>query len=110
MGGGGGGAASLGVSFPRQEAQLRHIFSKREGHVPDTLENRRLIREVANNADNHNGTDKWGNSNYSKLLEDGSQVWVRVRDGIINDAGINKNIRSWDNDTGFNENPFRKER
>jgi filamentous hemagglutinin len=105
MGAGGGSQASLGAKFPSKPGQIKHIFSDREGHVPDTLENRKLILETVNNRKNYRGTDQWGLDNYSQELADGQQVWARVNNGVVDDAGINRVERPWDNDTGFKLNP-----
>ena len=58
-------------------------------------------------------TQKKAPVSYSKSVQliiepDGSQTWVRFRDGIINEGGSNKKPRLWDRDTGFNNNPFKK--
>ena len=41
------------------------------------------LEEVANNMHNYRGNDQYDNAWYSKILEDGRQVWIQIRDGII---------------------------
>ena len=78
--------------FPPGPSQTRHIFRKAEGHFPDdTAENRSLIlKTVCNNS--FRGYDK-GNSVYSVLVGKGrykgKEIWVYVRNGVIQNAGIN---------------------
>lgn len=81
------------AAFPTQRAQLMHIFRKAPGHFQnDTEENRKLIL-TAVSAENYFGTAKYRKRHYYKNVasaEGGErQVWVYVRGGIIEDAGIN---------------------
>jgi len=48
------------------------------------------------------GKDKYGNDWYSQTQENGSQVWVVARNGIIQNGGINIPKREWNNETGYN--------
>ena len=105
MGSGGSSGGGLGVKFPTNPSQLKHMFANREGHVPDTPANRRLILDTVNNRSNYRGTDQWGLDSYSQKLSDGRQVWARVNREVIDDAGINTTERPWDDITGFNRNP-----
>jgi len=57
--------------------------------------------DTVNNKDNFRGKDMWGLENYSKELPDGRQVWVRVRNDVIDDAGINSIEKPWNEATGF---------
>lgn len=95
------------VSLPSNEAQLNHIFGIRPGHFPDTPENRKRLVKLANDDSKYIGDDKYGNSWNSLIEPDGTQTWVRYRDGVINEGGSNKTPRKWDNDTGFNNNPLK---
>ena len=95
-------------SFPTQEAQLRHIFRNRIGHIDDTPENRRKILGVAGNQSNYLGKDSRGNDWYAVILEDGRQMWVRTRNGVIDNAGINDVPRTWDPETGLYNNTKRE--
>ena len=39
--------------LPANDSQLKHIFRKAEGHLPDTPENRQLVTKVANTPANY---------------------------------------------------------
>lgn len=68
-----------------------HIFGNREGHLPDTPENRKLFLDTTAEARNLVGVDKYGSQWYARLLENGKQIWVQVwKDGTIRNAGLNK--------------------
>lgn len=106
--GGRGGSSGVGRnSLPKKEAQLKHIFREANGHLQDTPRNRALLENTANELSNYLGKDKYGNIWYAKIQEYGSQVWVRTRNGIINNGGVNKIPLPWDNETGLNENLFK---
>ena len=61
------------------------------GHVLDSPENRRLLMETARDAKNFVAIKiKSGGRLYTKELPDGSQVWVEVRHGIIQNGGVNR--------------------
>lgn len=77
------------------------MFGNREGHLPDTPANRKLIEELAND-DNHKlGTDKWGNEWYARVNGDGSQTWVSVHNGVIQNCGKNSKQHPWNEVTGL---------
>jgi len=38
---------------------------------------------------------------YADISEDGTQTWVRVRNGVIDNAGVNNVPRTWDPETGL---------
>lgn len=79
--------------FPDNPDQLKHIFRPRSGHYPiDTMNNRRSILETINSA-NFVGIDYRGNEVYFRNNPDGSQNWTYVRNGIIQNAGINTDRR-----------------
>ena len=90
--------------FPENDAQIKHIFRDKEGHVLDTPENRKMLSDIANNETFYKGTDRYGNRWYVVNDEAGQQVWVRVRDGKIDNAGKNKMPKSWDAETGLYDN------
>ena len=97
------------VRLPENDAQLKHIFRKSEGHLEDSPGNRQLLQELANDMKHHAGKDIHGKDWHYKELEDGSQLWVSVRDGVIRDGGLNRPPRSWDEMTGLSRNIFRRE-
>jgi hypothetical protein len=109
MGAGGGSGDNAGVRFPKNPGQTKHIFRDDEGHLSkDSHVNRKLFLDVANNKSNYRGTDNKGVDWYDLINPDGTQVWVRVRDGMIRDAGVNKVPKIWDDETGYNRNSARK--
>ena len=95
------------ISLPDKPAQIKHIFGNRTGHLPDTPSNRKLLTETANTPKYYQGTDKYGNDWHAKIDNKGRQVWVRSRNGKINEGGRNNTPRLWDKETGLNNNPFR---
>lgn len=95
-------------SLPRNDAQIKHIFSGKEGHFEDTPSNRRLLIELANDNTKFIGTDKYGNCWNAEIESDGVQNWVRYRNGTINEGGQNQVPRQWNHETGYNNNPFKR--
>jgi hypothetical protein len=102
------GAEGAGSKLPTNDSQLKHIFRNDVGHIPDTLENRQLLERVTNIQKNYLGTDKYGVDWYGQIQPDGSQIWVRSYKGTISDGGVNSIPRSFDPQTGLNNNPFTK--
>lgn len=98
------------VKLPEGDAQLKHIFCNREGHLPDTPENRKLIEDLANNADCHIGKDARGNDWNIRLNEDGTQDWVRSMNNTINEGGRNITPRHWNPETGLYNNVIKRRR
>ena len=98
----GGGMAGGRNSLPKNNSQLKHIFRNKKGHLPDTEANQALLTSVANDKGNYKGTDQNGCRWYSRLQNDGSQVWVRTRSGIIINGGVNRPPKTWDPNTGYN--------
>jgi len=75
--------------FPSNPAQTGHIFRNEPGHfTTDTVANRRIIQS-ATDARFYVRTDRFGNEIYGRLNPDGSQTWVQVRRGVIQNAGLN---------------------
>ena len=60
-----------------------------------------MLENIANDMDNFRGTDKYGNEWYTKILEDGREVWGESRNGNILDGGINANPKPWNPETGL---------
>ena len=98
------------VKLPPHDDQIKHIMADRPGHLPDTPENRKKLVDLANDIRCYKGTDIKGNNWHYKEIEDGSQLWVEIRDGVIQNGGINKPPRSWDPQTGLNRNIYRRNR
>lgn len=75
--------------FPENADQLRHIFRSSIGHYSlDTENNRRAILETIT-PKNFAGVDNRGNEIYFQTNSDGSQNWTYVRNGAIQNAGLN---------------------
>ena len=55
--------------------QIKHIFRDVSGHLSDTPENRKLIKDLVNDPANTLGPDRFGNMWHGKTLADGTQVW-----------------------------------
>lgn len=96
------------ISLPKNDAQLKHFFSGKAGHLNDTSANRKLLTDLANDQSKYVGTDKYGNSWNVETISSGEQNWVRYQNGIINEGGQNPIPRSWDNQTGLNNNPVKR--
>lgn len=94
--------------LPENGAQIKHTFSGKEGHFDDTPYNRKLLIDLANDKNKFIGTDKYGNSWNAEINTNGTQNWVRYRNDIINECGQNRIPRNWDNETGYNRNPFKR--
>ena len=101
--GGGGSGSSSGHSIPDDAAD--HIFDDRPGHVPDTPENREMLRGVADDPSTTLGRDQYGNEWSARINEDGSQTWTSARNGRITNGGVNETPRSFDPQRGLAEKP-----
>lgn len=102
--GSGGGNQSL----PKNDSQLKHIFSGKNGHLSDTPANRKLLSDLANDQSKFIGKDKYGNSWNAETNSDGTQNWVRYQNGTINEGGQNASPRPWNSETGLNNNPVKR--
>jgi len=81
--------------------RAKKIFGKREGHVSDTPENRKILEDVANDSKTRLGADKHGTIWSSRIRDDGSQVWTQTRKGEIINGGINKTPKIFNPKTGL---------
>ena len=52
-------------------------------------------------SNNYLGTDKYGNDWYAQVLNNGNQVWVESKNGIVWDGGVNMVPRPWNSVTGL---------
>lgn len=91
-------------SYIENESKYKHIFRDEDGHIPDTPENRKLILELANTPNHYIGKDARGIDWYAHILPDGSQLWVRIWNGKIDNAGRNSVPAEWDDETGLYRN------
>ncbi|MDX1920966.1 MAG: Hint domain-containing protein [Candidatus Caenarcaniphilales bacterium] len=89
------------AKFPENPGQVGHIFQPKHGIV-DTPSTRADLQNLVNRR-NYLGPDSNGNSWYSRMNSDGSQTWVRTRNGTINNAGINPSneVRTYNPKTGL---------
>ena len=92
-----------GNRYPDSGIKTGEIFGDSEGKLKDTTENRQLLERLANSEDNYCGTDRYGNEWYAKTNADGSQTWVKVKNGEIKAGGTNKSETAWNYDTGMQE-------
>ncbi len=77
-----------------KRCEIGHVFSQvkgqtKFGHMPDTAQNRRLLVETFSDKSNYIYTDQWGKEIYSKLLQDGTESWAYIQNGIVKSGGIN---------------------
>lgn len=76
------------AKMPKQRAQVMHIMAKREGHMIDTPENRRILEKISDDKKNYIRSDPRGFNVYSKVIN-GKEYWVHERNGIIQNGGVN---------------------
>jgi hypothetical protein len=110
-----GGKAALGIKKaaeaaaspsgppikPFDEKRTTKMLQNRPGHVPDTPRNRALLESVASDPSARAGVDARNNVWSDRILPDGTQAWVAVREGRISYGGLNKTPRTFDKLTGF---------
>ena len=101
-------AANTRQSLPQNNAQLKHIFSGKDGHLTDTPQNRQLLSDLANDTSKLAGKDKYGNSWNIETTKEGFQNWVRYQNGTINEGGRNLVPRICNNSTSLNNNPIKR--
>ena len=81
------------AKMPKQRSQLMHIMRKAEGHLPNSLKNRKILERLSNSEKNFIRKDGNGNKIYSKVIGK-KEYWVYERNGIIQNGGVNiKNHR-----------------
>ena len=47
--------------MPTNDSQIKHFMRDKDGHLPNTLENRKLLEDLANDKNYHIGKDRYGN-------------------------------------------------
>ncbi len=95
------GLAGKGMPLVIDELRIKHIFRNADGHLPDTLANRQLLENLANNPNAMAGVDKYGTTWFASLRADGTQVWAGVRNGKVSYGGLNTTPRIFNAQTGF---------
>ena len=81
-----------------------HIFRDEAGHFSrDTAANRKQLIDTAANRRNYVGTDKFGNNWHSRSMDNGRQLWMSSRNGVIRNGGINNTPRSFHPRTGMSK-------
>ena len=88
-------------AIPNNPSITGHIFRNSPGHLPNTMDNLKLLEDVANDPVCYYGTDKYGTSWYIKIQPDGAQIWVQSRNHVIFDGGLNEVPLQWNADTGL---------
>ena len=88
-------------AIPNNPSITGHIFRNSPGHLPNTMDNLKLLEDVANDPVCYYGTDKYGTSWYIKIQLDGAQIWVQSRNHVIFDGGLNEVPLQWNADTGL---------
>ena len=96
------------IKLPQNDAQIKHIFEEREGHLADTPENRELLVNLANDSNAYMGKDKYGNDWNVRMNENGTQDWVRSQNQTINEGGRNLMPKPWNKETGLYRNPTKR--
>lgn len=94
------------IKLDTREERIKHIFRKSKGHFEeDTPENRSRLEDLANDSNIEMKQDKRKNYWKWKTEEDGRQLWVKIRNNKIINAGINEkdNIRQYNEETGLDE-------
>ena len=101
------------IVLPKNVGQLEHMFREKEGHLPNTKENQAIILKMVNTKENYIRTSKneyaeleW----YAQILDNGNQLWASVRNGRVENCGINKEARSFDKETGLCRNTTQKKK
>lgn len=89
------------VKISDNEDDIKHIFRDSEGHLSDTPENRNLLTDMASNKKNFQGVDRFGLEWYAKTLDNGKQLWARVRNGCIKNGGLNEIAQTFNPSTGL---------
>ncbi len=93
------------ISIP--EERIAHIFRNKEGHLLNTPENHQLLKSVAEDKSAILGKDKFGNIWSATTNQDGTQIWVQIRNGKIINGGLNLRPKFFHPATGLSR-PLRK--
>lgn len=99
----------LFAEFPKNKSQINHIMSDRNGHLPDTIDNRSLLVSVSMDKNNYLGKDEHGNEWYAKMIN-GKQVWVTVKNDVIQNGGVNDEPLKYIKNNGLKKNVVRRKK
>jgi filamentous hemagglutinin len=83
------------------DKRAKHIFRDKEGHLPDTPANRKLLEDVASDPRARLSVDKYGNEWFARTDANGNQVWAQVRGDRIINGGVNNPPRTVNPQTGL---------
>jgi len=87
------------------KGKIPHVLRDAEGHLPYTPANEELLINVSSDASNYFAKpDKYGSQWCEKFLDDGTQLWVQLRNGLIRNGGKNLTPIKWDPATGLSQN------
>ena len=97
----------LFAELPKNNSQLNHLFRNGTGHLIDTPENRKLIIDLTEDMSNYVGNGVYNTMWFSKTTLDG-QLWASVRNGIVQDCGINKTHKKYIEGKGIKSDGYYK--
>jgi hypothetical protein len=80
-------APSTVARFPDKPSQLSHIFRDAPGHY--RVDSPAARAEINRALGPYSHTDNFGNKIYSSINPGVTQTWVQVRNGVIQNAGVN---------------------
>jgi len=96
------------VKYP---ANIDHLFEKRDGHIPNTEENKKVIMDLVKDKANYLGDDRHGNWWYGKILPDGRQLWASAWGDVVGNCGLNETPKPYHPKTGLcNYNPSKRKK
>jgi filamentous hemagglutinin len=75
--------------MPNNISQIKHIMREDDGHLIDSPENRKKLIDLTNDKKCFVGIDEHGKEWYSKILNDGTQLWACTKNNIIQNGGLN---------------------
>lgn len=97
----------LFADFPKNESQIKHIMRDDKGHLVDNVANRALLISLSDDKNAYLGKDKRGNEWYAKMIGS-KQLWVVVRNGIIQNGGLNDSPVNFVTGEGLKVNYIRR--
>ena len=96
------------ADLPKNNSQLKHIFRNADGHFIDTKLNRQILTSLTNDKKSYLGTDKHGVQWYAKNIN-GKQIWASVKNGIIQNGGLNEKPIKFIEGLGLKKKIIRKD-